>query len=318
MSSTVADVRQSRGATVKSGRRRAKGIISLYLAPALLIYVALYIYPALDAFRASLYEWTGFDRSTARYVGFQNFVSLARDPTASTALKNNVYIVIFGGIVMFTLALLFAVALSRSEGHSFWGEVARVGVFAPYVISSIAVALFWVFVYNPRWGLLNSTLRGIGLDNLALPWLGLKQTALPAVTFVMIWQGVGFYMTLLMAGIQGIPVSLNDAAKIDGAGGWQLFRYITLPLLRDVLTIAILYWIIGSFQVFAVIFAMTRGGPANFTQVITTYQYQLIAPYQAAGFRMGYGTALSVVLFVVVAIVSIIYLRLTTREAIEY
>lgn len=318
MTNKVINMRQRRTVRVRSGRRRGKAIIFLYLAPAVLLYSALYLYPAFDAFRICLYRWSGFDSSTAKYIGLQNFLSLAKDSIALISLKNNLYVAFFGGIVMFALAMLFAVVLTQSERRRIWVEPARIGVFAPFVMSSVAVALFWTFVYNSRFGLLNSLLRSAGLDSLALPWLGKKETALPAVTLVIIWQGVGFYMTLLIAGIQSIPVSFYDAAKIDGAGRWQEFRYITFPLLRDMLTIAILYWIIAAFKTFGIIYAMTRGGPANRTHVIATYQYQLIAPYQSAGFRMGYGTALSVVLFVIVVTVSVFYLRLTSREAIEY
>jgi len=229
---------------VVSGRRKGKGIIFAFLAPAILIYAIFFLYPAFNAFQISLYDWSGFSFSSARFVGLANFKEALADKWVRLAFANNLIIMVVGGIFMFSLALFFAWVLTnrRYKGRTFF----KTAIFLPHVINDVGVALLWVFIFQPRFGMLNQLLRSVGLSNLATVWLGSHETAIPSIIFVFVWYVIGFYMVLLIAGIEGIPTDLYDAARIDGASDWQVFRSVVLPLLRDVLAIAVIYWMIGA------------------------------------------------------------------------
>jgi ABC-type sugar transport system permease subunit len=297
-------------------RWRSKGFIALYLAPAALVYLIFYIYPAADAFRISLYRWTGFVAANARFIGLANFREVLGDEQLHQAFGNNLKLLFGGGAFCFLLALFFAAVLShqKTKGAAYF----KTTIFGPYTISAVGVALLWSFIYNPSWGLLNASLRAVGLDSLARPLLAFKSTAFPAIIFVIVWHVLGFYMMLLLAGVQNIPSDYYDAAQIDGANDVQTFFYITLPLLQDVLIIAVLYWMIGALKHFGTAYAMTRGRPAGITHTVSTYMYEWALPYYSADYRLGYATAIAVALFVLVLAMSAMYLRVTTRESVQY
>lgn len=299
-----------------SGRKRPKGIIFLFLLPAALLYLIFFIYPTLDALRISLFDWAGFKIETATFVGLGNFRELLGDKWARLALENNLFIMFFGGILMFSAALFFAVVLTnpRFRGRTFF----KIVIFLPYVLNEVGVALLWIFILQPRFGMLNTLLRNIGLDSLAQIWLGSREYGVGSIIFITVWYTIGFYMVLLMAGIDGIPTDLFDAVKVDGANGIQTFRYLTLPLLRDILSIGIIYWMINSIKAFGVVWALTRGAPGNSTHTIATYMVDKALPYQSALYRMGYATAIAVVMCIIVFLFTLIYFRMQRKEAIEY
>lgn len=304
---------------IVSGRKRGKGIRIAFLAPPILIYLIFYIYPAFNAIKYALYDWSGFDFGTARFVGLGNFKEAIKDKLMQVALQNNVFILVFGGVVMFSAALFFAAVLTTPgfRGRSFYKSV----IFLPYVLNEVGVALLWIFILQPRFGMLNVLLKNIGLGAMAQVWLGDRFLALSCIIFIIAWHGIGFYMILLMSGIETIPLDLYDAAKVDGASSIQTFRYLTLPLLRDILAIAVVYWMIGALKVFGLVWAITGtngGGTTNGTQTVATYMYMTAFPYQSANFRLGYATAISVVLCILVFAVSLLFFRLQRKEAIEY
>lgn len=298
-----------------SGRRKGKSIIVVFLAPAVLLYTALFLYPVLDAFRISLYDWKGFNFANAQFIGLGNFVEAFGDKWVLVSLRNALYISLIGGVLIFGLALFFAVALTlpRIKGKGFF----QTTIFFPYLMSGVGVGLFWTFVFNPTFGILNSALRAAGLERLAIPWLGLPGPALGAVIFVTVWWGLGFYMIFLMAGIRAIPPNVYDAARIDGANERQLFRYVTLPLLRDFLAIALVYWLIEALKVFDVVWVMTQGGPGNQTQVLTTYMYRMAFGSGTNITRLGYGTSIAVILFGLVFMASLLFFIIAREEAVE-
>lgn len=302
-----------------SGRRRGNGIAIAFLIPPILVYLIFYIYPTLNAFKYALFNWSGFDFSSAKFIGLGNFKEALSDKLLLVALENNLYIMVFGGVLMFAAALFFAAVLTVPgfRGRSFFKAV----IFLPYVINEVSVALLWIFILQPHFGMLNLLLRQIGLGFLAQVWLGSRALAMGCIIFIIVWESIGFYMVLLMSGIETIPLELYDAARVDGASGIQSFRYLTLPLLRDILSIAVIYWMIGALKVFGVIWAMagTAGtGTSNGTQTLATYMYQNAFPHQTANYRLGYATALAVLTFVLVFIFSLLFFRLQRREAIEY
>jgi len=306
--------------TVKSGRRKGKTIIFVYLALPVLLYVTLFLYPTIYAVRMCFYRWKGLNFANAKFIGLDNFLEAFGDRWVRLAVRNNFLIMFVGGVLIFSLSLLFAVALTngRLRGKDFFRTV----IFFPYMISGVGVGLFWTFVLNPRFGALNGVLQAIGLESLTRAWLGEPKLALASIIYVVVWWGIGFYMLFLMAGIKSIPISLFDAARVDGASERQLFFHITLPLLRQFLAIAIVLWMIEALKTFDVVLLLTGGGPANQTQVLTTYMakmaFNLPAGSAGAVFRFGYGTALAVILFSFVLLASLLYFRLARTEAMEF
>ena len=228
-------------------------------SPAIILYTAFFVWPALQAFYVSMTDWTGF-APVKKWVGFANFKELYYEKLYLSAVANN-FIFMFGvGIAMFAFALLFAAVLSNRDfpGRKFFKTV----LFAPYVVSIVAIAVLWTFIYDPKWGLLNSLLSvlvtwaveaahalhltEIESYQVGILWMGSRWMSILSMAVVMVWGGVGFYVILLIAGIDRIPGDYYEAAKIDGATEKQSFFHITLPLLREVLIIAISIHIIGS------------------------------------------------------------------------
>lgn len=305
----------SEGTRVLSGRRRSRSIIFVFLSPGILFYILLFLYPAASAFRISMYKWQGFKWENAEYIGLANFREALRDRWLLAALGTNAWFMIVGGVFLFVLALFFAAVLTntRYRGRTFF----KTAIFLPHVINVVGVALLWVFVLNPRFGLLNTVLRSVGLDNLAKAWLA-KPYELHSFTFMLIWYVIGFYMVLLIAGMEGIPTDLYDAAKVDGASEWQVFWKVTLPLLRDVLAVGIIHWMIVSVKIFGIIWAIGRGMSFGDTNTIATYMMWYASTRSSATFRMGYGTAIAVVMCIIVFFISLLFFRISRAEAIEY
>jgi ABC-type sugar transport system permease subunit len=306
--------------TIVSGRRKGKGIIFAFLAPALLLYAFFFLYPTFEALRMSLYDWSGLNIATAEFVGLGNFVEAVGDRWVGIALKNNLWITLYGGVLTIALALLFAVALTT---RAFRGKgLFRTIIFFPYMISGVGVGLFWIFVFNPQFGLLNGLLGTLGLEALQRPWLGDPATALACIIFVTVWWGIGFYMLYLVAGIETVPAELLDAARVDGANERQAITHVTLPLLREFLSVAIVLWIIDALRTFGTVLMLTGGGPGNRTTVLATYMAKLAfnIPLGGAGavFRFGYGTAIAVIMCVLVLLASGLYFWLRRREALEF
>lgn len=308
--------RASGNRRVGSGRKRNPRVICVFLAPAAFFYVCFFLYPAFNAFRVSLYRWSGFGFASARFVGLENFREALQDRWVRLAFTNNLLIMVVGGVFLFAIALFFAVALShpRVKGRRFF----RTAIFLPHVINPIGVALLWIFILQPRFGMLNALLRSIGLGQFTQVWLGTRGLAMGAIIFMIVWYVVGFYMVLLMAGVEGIPPSLLDAARVDGANELRTFWHVTLPLLREVLVVGVIYWMISALKIFGQVWALTKGQPANSTHTVASYMMQQALPAQSAVFRMGYGTAIAVLLFVAVFVVSLLFFRLSRRESVEY
>ncbi|MHC4713063.1 MAG: carbohydrate ABC transporter permease [Planctomycetota bacterium] len=292
--------------------------VVVFLIPGVGLYTLFFVVPAAQAFFVSLTEWSGFSPDL-EFIGFANFRELLRDGKFRWALLNNMIIMFAGGTGTFVFALLFAASLAnrRFPGRRFFKTV----LFAPYVVSVVGVALLWRFIYDGKWGLLNGFLTAVGGKLLGespvkYAWLGQWHTAMPALIAVMIWGGIGFYMVLLMAGIDRIPDDLYEAARMDGASEVQNFVHITLPLLRDVLIVGISIYIIGSLKTFGLIWAMTKG--MNSTHVMGTYMYEVAFDPGTKTWRMGYGTSMTVVLFFLVILLTFTFNKVARRTQVEY
>lgn len=288
-------------------------LIVPFLAPALLLYGVFVFWPYAQSFYVAMTDWRGVS-ANRNFVGLANFGRLLRDPQFWNALKHNGEMLVFLPIVTLTLALLFAALFTQGgrpvPGAGFY----RVVFFFPQVMAVAIVGVLWQFVYHPTLGLMNGALRQSGLGGLQRTWLGDERTALWAVAAVIVWQAVGFYMVLFIAGIQSIPVSLYEAALLDGANRWTMFWRLTLPLLWDNVQVALIYIGIGALDFFTIVQVMTEGGPNRASDVVARYMYATAFQYS----QFGYATAIGVSLLFMTLTLSILTFTVTRRERIEF
>ena len=239
--------------------------------------------------------------SSAEFVGLENYTKAFGDERFLKSLRNTAYFVIVGVPATIAIGLALAVALNRVVG---WMKtVFRVGFYLPVVTSIVAIAVIWRYLLSPDVGLINSVLARIGLEG--PNWLGETATAMPSIIALGVWRNVGFDIIIFLAALQTIDRSLYDAAKVDGAHGWQLFRYITLPLLRPAILFVAVITSVGYLQVFEEPFVMTNGGPVDST--LTTNM--LIYEQGFRFFNLGYASAIAYILFVIIAVLAVVQFR---------
>lgn len=278
-----------------------------FLLPNLLGFLAFTLLPVLAALLISFTDWDLLQAPS--WVGLANYRRLAVDPLFHEVLRNTVIYVAGTVPVQMAIALLVAMALSRRlPGTLFF----RTAYFMPVVASTVAVALVWRWIFHADFGLLNSFLFYIGIDD-PPKWLSSTRWALPAIIIMSIWQQIGFSMVLFLAGLQSVPSHLYEAAKIDGASGFDRFRFITIPMLSSTTFFVLVISIINSFQVFEQAFIMTGGGPANATNTLVFNIYR----YAFQFFQMGYASAMAWVLFAIVFAVTVVQFRMQ-RQWVHY
>ena len=236
------------------------------------------------------------------FIGFQNYVQLAHDQIFLLAALNTLIIVVIGVPLNVGLALLIAIGVNR--GVSYVRTIFRIGYYLPVVTSIVAIAVVWRYLLDPDVGLVNNLLRVIGITG--PNWLNSPTWALPSIIFVVVWHNVGSAMIIFLAGLQGIDPGLYEAAKMDGAGTFALFRNITLPMLRPTLLLVTVLTSIGFLQVFQEPFVLTQGGPLNRTLTVGIYLYQQGFDF----FNQGYASAMAYVLFIAIVILAFIQFRL--------
>ena len=246
-------------------------------------------------------------RSISNCPGLDNYTRAFSDPVFWLSLRNNL-IIVFGSIAtQIGIGTILAAILDRGirRGSTFFRTV----IFAPMVVSSVAVGLIWLMIFDPNIGPLNKLIKSIGLTPPMLGWLGDPDLAIWMFLVVAAWQYTGFMMVLVLAGLQGVPQEIYQAAALDGARGIRAFWYITLPSIRNILIVAVLITSIGAFKVFDLIYVTTRGGPAHATEVLGTYIY-----LQAFNIgNMGYADAIAVFLLVIAVILGWLQLRYSRR-----
>jgi ABC-type sugar transport system permease subunit len=267
----------------------------------LLVYGTFSLWPTLQLVLLSLHDWDGL--SPKQFIGIQNFIELAADDIFREALLHNVLWMIGAALLPVGIGLGLATFLARSS--AFGRTALRTIYFLPQVLATVAVAVIWGWIYDPTFGAVNTVLIATGLGGFAMPWLGDQTTALPALFAAWTWIQYGFSMVVLLAGLNAIDETYYDAAKVDGAGRWQQFRYVTIPFLSGPLATVVLVTAIGAFQLFDLVFVMTRGGPGTSTEVLDLYMLENAIRYN----RVGYGAAVAVALMVMVWLFSILYLR---------
>jgi ABC-type sugar transport system permease subunit len=294
-------------------RRGRASIVVPFILPAFLVYTALFVIPAIWALWVSLHDWSGFGRNMV-YIGLGNYVEMSKDPIFWGALRRTLLIAVAGGIGVFALALLFsAIFQERILGKKFF----RALIFFPVVVPGIGIGLIWQFIYNNDWGPLSNLLKLLGLGALDTVWLS-PNNIIASLTVAIVWTYVGYYMIIISAGIDKIPETYFEAAKIDGAAAWQQFFYITLPMIQDVMVVALILWMIGSLKIFDIIIATTFPAPQTSTYTLTVYIWSQVFGGYTPVFRLGYGTAMGVVLLILVLIVYGAIRLLSRSVSIEY
>jgi multiple sugar transport system permease protein len=305
--------RSGRGGSARRGTARRGPLASeerwafLFIAPTLFGLAVLSAGPILASLGLSLTSWDLL--RPPEFVGLENFTELLTDRRFGRALSNTTFYVLTSVPIGTILALGLAVALNRAiRGISF----IRTMYFLPLVTSAIAVGLVWAWIYSPANGLLNQVLEVFGQP--PQKWISDPFWAMPAIVAMSVWQGLPASTIIFLAGLQAIPTSLLDAASVDGAGRWARFRHVTLPLLTPSLFFTIILSLIGSFQVFDQVFVLSRPGqPTNATVTVVYFIYE----NGFRNFKMGYASAASWVLFLIVAVFTLIYFR-AQRRLVHY
>ena len=284
----------------------ARASAAILLAPAVGLCAIFIFIPAVLAIAGSFYSF-GITSRVWDPAGLSNYSRALADPIFWIALRNNIIIVVGSIVLQVGFGTILAAILDRGLPRA--ATVFRTIIFAPMVVSAVAVAIIWQVILDPNVGALNTIIKAVGLTPPQLGWLGDPNISIWVVLLIGCWQYTGFMMVLILAGLQGIPKELYEAASLDGARGLKAFRHITLPSIRNVLIVAVLITTIGGFKVFDLIFATTQGGPANATQVLGTYIY-----LQAFNLgNMGYANAISVILLLIAVALGWVQLRVSRR-----
>ena len=292
----------------------SKSFIALFLLPATLLYLLFFLIPTLQTFYYSLFNWSGLG-TDMEFIGPKNYVELFGDSLFQRSMLNTFTILFIGGFAIFALAFMFTAMLNSGvRGRRFFRAI----IFVPNVIAIIALTTLWGYVYNPRFGLLNSFFKMLGLDDLAKTTWTAPDTIFWAMLIALIWLYVGFYLVLLMAGVDKIPIEYYEAAKLDGASQFQMFTKITIPLLWDVLTVAIILWSITALKIFEFPFAFTSLEPVPETYTAAVYLYVMGFGQRTPIYRMGYASAIGVLMLLSVIVIVVVLRRLMRRDVVQY
>lgn len=274
------------------------------MLPAFIIYISVIIFPVLYSLYISLHTGTGI--GNMKFVGLANYVSLAKDPIFWVSFKHTVMWLMLTVVLCTIVSLWLAVLLSKEFiGRTFF----RAFFYFPSVISAVAVGIIWRWIYNPQLGFINQFAKALGLK-FSQTWISTPKTALYALFFASLWQSIGQPMILFIAGLQSISPDVLEAADIDGAGMFQKFFRITVPLMKDTFIMVISTLFISGMKVYDIVKALTDGGPNNATQVLASYMYNQVFAYN----NVGYGTAIAIVMVLMMLFVIVPYLSFTARK----
>jgi raffinose/stachyose/melibiose transport system permease protein len=292
-----------RAVTRSQWRRRLE--IGLFAGPALLVYLSFVLLPVVLAAVYSFFNWNGLGPLT-QFIGFDNYVRALTDPVFVGAVRNNLVIVVASLLVQGPIAIAVALLLNRKlRGRT----LLRVLIFVPYVLSEVVAGLAWRLLLQPQ-GPFDALLASVGLSGLRQLWLADTSLVLWTLFAILCWKYIGFAIILFLAGLQAIPEELSEAAQIDGAGWWQTQLHITIPLLGPTIRIWAFLSIIGSLQLFDLVWVTTGGGPANATVTMATYMVQ----YGFQRSQLGFGSAVAVILFVISLVFALVYQRFVLRR----
>ena len=287
---------------------RKQVLIILLIAPAFIIFTTFVVVPVIQSSYYSLFRWKGMGPLND-FIGLQNFIWAFTDKVFLTALYNNVKIVLLSLAFQLPLAFLFALLVARKPFHG--SLVFRSLYFFPYIMAEIVIGIIWRFIYNPQHGLPTILAGFFTRSNLEIGLLGDPDLAFWAVFVVICWKYIGFHMILYIAGLQGVPQELEDAAIIDGASKLQVVLYVILPSLRSTIIISVFLCVVGAFNVFDIVWAMGQGGPVHATETLVTYLYN----FGFKRFAFGYGSAVAVIIFLICLVFNLFYQRYLVGES---
>lgn len=287
---------------ISSREKRDAFAAAVFLLPNLIGFLLFVVGPTVGSFLISFTDWSLL--TAPRFSGFQNFTDMLNDSVFLKTLGNTAYYVFVKVPLNMTLSLILAALLNRDiRGRNLFRTV----LFLPMVASSVSVALIWQPLFDPTVGYLNRLFSFFGLG--PFPWIFSPAWAMPSVILVATWKELGYFMVIFLAGLQGIPQTYYEAARIDGANSVHEFFHITVPLISPTTFFVLIISIIGSFQIFDLTTVLTQGGPANATNTLVMYVYQAGFRF----FRMGYASAIAYALFTIVLIFTVIQNRLSKR-----
>lgn len=266
-----------------------------FAIPGLIIFTIFYVGSIVGGFIFSFTDWSIYNFETPHFIGISNFKDLFVSQSFLPALRNTFLFAVITTVLKVGIGLVFALLLNRKfRGRNFFRAV----IFLPCTIGALVIGYVFTFILQPETGILNEFLRNIGLNNLALNWLGDTNIVLYVVCAVESWMWIGFNTAIILAGLQSIPGDVYEAAKIDGASAWQTTKHITLPLVIPSVNTTITLCVIGGFNIFDIVMSMTNGGPNGATQVISKLSYDAMS----VG-TLGYASAINLIQFLLIVIV---------------
>jgi raffinose/stachyose/melibiose transport system permease protein len=290
---------------------RDKKAIFLFVFPALLVFVVAILLPICFSAYYSLLKWDGIGKGS--FVGFKNYIDLFANNTDGfvMSIKNSFILAVLSVFIQLPLSLLLALVLARGvKGENFFRTV----YFIPVIISTVVIGQLWMKIYNPNYGMLNIILKNIGLASLAKPWLASPKTALGAAFIPIVWQYIGYHMLLMYAAIKSISPDIYEAGRIDGASEFQMATRITIPLIKPILQVCVVFAVTGSFKAFDLIYILTNGGPLHASEVPSTMMYNTIFHK----YMYGYGSAMSIFIIVECLVFTLVIRKLFEgRKSLE-
>ena len=283
----------------------------IFAGPALIMLGLFFFVPVLLAFALSLTNFDLYslaDWSNTGFVGFANYAELVQTPLFWKALGNTFYFVIVG--VPLSIGLSLGAAMLLNGAGSKLNGIFRTALFAPVVTTLVAVAVIWRYLLHTRYGMINYGLESVGAP--PVDWLGDPRSSMPAIILFAVWKNFGYNMVILLAGLQTIPSDLYEAARIDGANGWQRFRHVTLPALGPMLLLVSILTMAGYFQLFAEPYVMTQGGPVESTVSVLYFMYD-------QGFKwwnLGFASAVAFALFLIMIVFTTLQYRFARKRGV--
>lgn len=280
--------------------------------PALILFIIFMVIPTINVFWMSLFKWGGLTNNK-KFVGLSNFTTLFKDENFLRSFQNTLFLIVLVTIVTMVFAVMLAAILVRDDIR--YKNFFRIIFYLPNILSVVVISAIFSAILDPNQGIINATLDLLNLDSLKRMWLGDQKVVIWCIAIAMIWQAVGYYMVMYMAGMSSIPDSLYEAAELEGASKIKQFFEITIPLVWNVVRTTLTFFIISTINLsFLFVKVMTSGGPDGASEVVLSYMYK--QAYSNSSY--GYGMAIGVVIFLFSFGLSLIISRVTKRDVIEF
>lgn len=306
MASITTGIAAGTGVAVRRRRymdRKSLVPLLLFLPPSLILFTVFVVLPMVDAGTFSFFQWNGYGPIT-NFVGFENYADVINHRNFGTAVRNSLIVVAVSLLIQLPLAMWCAIALSERSTSI---NILRTIFFLPFMLAEVAAGLIWKFVYDGNYGLLPIIGDALGTK---MPFvLADKFWVIPAIMLVITWKYFGFHMMIFIAGLQSIPGEVVEAARLDGVKKWQIVRHIKIPMIRSAIVVSVFFAITGALQLFDIIIPLTNGGPSHSSHTIVTFLYQ----FGILRMKLGFGGAVSVLLFIACVIVALAYRRILFR-----